>query len=175
MLCKHETMNGYTSQVSKYTSRVYEDRKIKHLTRYRIARGEMEMRSDTAVLPGVGSIRPLDFGYNMYKTRVQRGHNYEMKDDRPEWLECSICGSGMTSAQSNNVVWWFIIISMSSRSYFTAVKLLSGSVSGDRNAVGANTMARFSALIMFLFCCSVTLVKERWDYSLSSSQQNSRL
>ncbi len=46
---------------------------------------------------------------------------------------------------------------MSSLSYLTAVRDESGSVSGERTNVGANTIARFSAFIMFFCCCSVTL------------------
>ena len=51
-------------------------------------------------------------------------------------------------------------VSINSRSYLTADRLDSGSVSGERSRVGANTMARFSAFIMFFCWCSVTLQGE---------------
>ena len=44
--------------------------------------------------------------------------------------------------------------SINSRSYRTAVKLKTGSVSGERSSVGAKMIARFSAFIMFCWWCS---------------------
>ena len=46
---------------------------------------------------------------------------------------------------------------MNSRSYLTAVREKRGSVSGERRRVGANTIAKFSAFIMFCCCFCVTL------------------
>ena len=68
----------------------------------------------------------------------------------------SILGS-VCIIQSNSKLWCSINISISSRSYLTAERLNRGSVSGERSSVGAKTMAKFSAFIIFFCCCSVTL------------------
>ena len=60
------------------------------------------------------------------------------------------------------MLWWRTNVSISSLSYLTTERLISGSVSGERSSVGANTIAMFSALIMFCCWCSDTLTTTQY-------------
>lgn len=64
----------------------------------------------------------------------------------------------VTIHRENNSFWCDTISSVTVCSSLTAIKLAVAS--GDLISVGANTMARFSELIMFLLCCSTTLQRK---------------